>query len=90
MLYLFAKNDMNTVVTTKGWLSSNFNMKDMGKVNLVLGVKILRDCSGRLLGLSQETCIKKILKWFQMQNCKPIDTLTTRKKIYGDIYNKSL
>ena len=65
---------MDMIVTSKGWLSSNFNMKDMGKVNLVLGVKILRDCSGRLLGLSQETCIKKILKWFQMQNCKPIDT----------------
>ena len=40
----------------------------------MLGVKILRGHSRRLLGLSQETYIKKILKWFHMQNYKPIDT----------------
>ncbi|OMO52435.1 reverse transcriptase [Corchorus capsularis] len=71
---LLAGNDMEMIVTTKKWLSSNFEMKDMGEANYVLGVKILRDRSKRLLGLSQETYIKKILERFQMQNCKPIDT----------------
>ncbi|GMP64064.1 hypothetical protein CsSME_00025502 [Camellia sinensis var. sinensis] len=49
-------------------------MKDMGEASYVLGVKILRDRSRRLLGLSQETYIKTILERFQMQSCKPIDT----------------
>ena len=69
-----AENDIELIVTTKRWLSLNFKMNDMGEVNYVLGVKILRDRSKRLLGLSQKTYIKKILEWFQMQNCKPIDT----------------
>ena len=50
----------------------------MGEANYVLGVKILKDCSKRLLSLSQKTYIKKILERFQMQNCKPIDTLIAK------------
>ena len=71
---LLAGNDMEMIIATKGWLSSNFKMKDMGKADYILGVKILRDCSKKLLGLSQQTYIKKVLEHFQMHNCKPIDT----------------
>ncbi|XP_038978292.1 secreted RxLR effector protein 161-like [Phoenix dactylifera] len=49
-------------------------MKDMREAAYVLGVKIHRDRSKRLLALSQETYIRKILKRFNMQNCNPIDT----------------
>ncbi|KAK2970052.1 hypothetical protein RJ640_008913 [Escallonia rubra] len=56
-----AVNDMSSTVATKQWLSSIFEMKDMRKANYVLGVKIIRDRSKRLLGLSQETYIKKAL-----------------------------
>jgi hypothetical protein len=71
---LLAGNDKEMIVTTKEWLSSNFEMKDMGEANYVLGIKILRDRSKKLLGLSQETYIKKILERFSMQFCNPIDT----------------
>ena len=40
----------------------------------MLRVKIFRDCSKKLLGLSQETYIKTILERFRMYNSKPIDT----------------
>ncbi|KAK2987291.1 hypothetical protein RJ640_024654 [Escallonia rubra] len=46
-----AGNDMSSIVATKQWLSSTFEMKDMGEANYVLGVKIVRDRSKRLLGL---------------------------------------
>lgn len=46
----------------------------MGEVNYVLRVKILKDWSKRLLDLSQETYLKRILEQFHMYNCKPIDT----------------
>ncbi|CAL5374326.1 unnamed protein product [Camellia sinensis] len=71
---LLAGNDKEMIVATKMWLFSTFEMKDMGEASYVLGVKILRDRSRRLLGLSQETYIKTILERFQMQSCKPIDT----------------
>uniref|UniRef100_A0A2N9EJK6 CCHC-type domain-containing protein n=1 Tax=Fagus sylvatica TaxID=28930 RepID=A0A2N9EJK6_FAGSY len=71
---LLAGNDMDSIVTTKKWLSSTFEMKDMGEANFVLGVKITRDRSKKLLSLSQGTYIKKILERFHMHNSKPIDT----------------
>jgi hypothetical protein len=70
---LLARNDMDSIVTTKKWLSSTFEM-DMGKANFVLGVKITKDCSKKLLSLSQGNYIKKILECFHIHNSKPIDT----------------
>ena len=70
---LLAGNDIRFLVTIKEWLSSNFEMKDMGEAAFILGVKILRDRSKKLLGLSQESYIKKVLERFRMQSCKPID-----------------
>jgi len=49
-------------------------MKYMGEANYVLYVKIIKDCAKRLLGLTQETCINKILKHYHMQNSKPMNT----------------
>ena len=49
-------------------------MKDMGEASYVLGVKIFRDHSKRLLGLSRETYIKEMLKHYHMQDCKSMDT----------------
>ena len=58
----------------KKWLSSNFEMKDMGEASYVLGVKIIRDRAKRLLGLSQETYIKRMLEHYHMQDSKLMDT----------------
>ena len=63
-------NDIEIIIATKGWLYSKFKMKDMGEADYILGVKIPMDHSKKLLGLSQQTYIKKVLKCFQMHNCK--------------------
>ena len=42
---LIAGNSKEMIDTTKKWLSSNFEMKDMGEASYVLGVKIIRDRS---------------------------------------------
>lgn len=70
---LIAGSNMEIVVATKEWLSSTFEMKDMGEASYVLGIKILRDRSKRLLGMSQETYIKRVLERLHMKDCKPID-----------------
>ena len=49
-------------------------MKDMGEASYVLGVKIIRDRAKRLLVLTQDTYIKKMLEHYHMQDSKPIDT----------------
>ena len=53
---LIAESNMGLVNTVKSWLSSNFEMKDMGEAAYILGVKISRDRSKKSLSLSQETC----------------------------------
>jgi hypothetical protein len=49
------------------YLNNNFSMKDMGEVAYLLGIKIYRDRSRRLLALSQSTYLDKILKRFRME-----------------------
>jgi hypothetical protein len=71
---LIAENNKEMIKTIKRWLSLNFEMKDMGESSYSLGVKIIRDRAKRLLGLTQETYIKKMLKCYHMQDSKPIDT----------------
>ena len=45
-------------------------MKDLGKANFVLGIKLWQECKNRMLGLSQARYIDKVLEWFSMQNSK--------------------
>ena len=45
-------------------------MKDLGEASLIVGMKIYRDRSKRLLGLSQLTYIDTMLKRFSMENSK--------------------
>ena len=71
---LLASNSKEMIDTAKKWLSSNFEMKDMSEASYILGVKIVRDRAKRLLGLSQETYIKRILERYHMQDSKPMDT----------------
>lgn len=49
-------------------------MKDMDEAAHVLGVKIQRDRSKKLLALLQKPYIKKILERFRMHNCNQINT----------------
>ncbi|KAA3450189.1 polyprotein [Gossypium australe] len=67
---LIMGNDIPTLQSIKTWLRSCFSMKDLGEATYILGVKIYRDRSRRLLGLSQSTYIDKVLKRFSMEESK--------------------
>ena len=45
-------------------------MKDLGEAAYILGIKIYRDRSRRLIGLSQSTYLEKVLKKFKMDQSK--------------------
>ena len=42
-------------------------MKDLGEATYILGIKIYRDRSRRLIGLSQSTYLDKVLKKFKIE-----------------------
>ena len=46
-------------------------MKDKSEASYVIGIKIHRERSRRIIGLSQETYINKVLERFQMKDCSP-------------------
>ena len=45
-------------------------MKDLGEASYILGIKVYRDRSKRMLGLSQKMYIEKVLKRVSMENSK--------------------
>jgi ATP-binding cassette subfamily B (MDR/TAP) protein 1 len=49
-------------------------MKDLGPANKILRMQTHRDRSKRKIWLSQKNYLKKILRRFNMQDCKPIST----------------
>ena len=75
---LLVINDIGLLHETKRFLSNNFKMVDLGYASFVLGIKIHRDLSRGILGLSQKGYIDKVLTRFGMQSCKPIDTSVTK------------
>ncbi|VFQ93970.1 unnamed protein product [Cuscuta campestris] len=67
---LLMGNDIPALTSVKTWLSENFSMKDLGNASYVLGIRIYRDRSTKLIGLNQSTYIDKILDRFSMSNSK--------------------
>lgn len=67
---LLIGNDADLMTSVKVWLSQNFLMKDLGEASYILGIKVYRDRSKRLIGLSQQMYIEDVLKRFNMENSK--------------------
>ena len=67
---LIIGNNIPMLEFVKEWLKKCFSMKDLGEAEYILGIKIHRDRSKMLLGLSQGTYIDKILDRFKMGDSK--------------------
>jgi hypothetical protein len=59
---LLIGNIIDTINKVKKQLSSNFDMKDLGATNFILGMDIKRDQSARNIWLNQMKYIEKIIK----------------------------
>ncbi|CAJ2653575.1 unnamed protein product [Trifolium pratense] len=75
---LLASNNIGLLHETKRFLTKNFEMKDLGDASFVLGIRILRDRSQGILGLSQRSYIDTVLDRFSMKDSKPGDTPVAR------------
>ena len=63
---LLMGNDIEFLESIKAYLNKCLSMKDLGEAAYILGIKIYRDRSRRLIGVSQSTYLDKILKKFNM------------------------
>ena len=78
---LLIRNDIPMLTSVKVWLSKEFAMKDLREASYILGIKVYRDRSKRMIGLSQHMYIEKVLKRFGIKNSKR-DMLLLRYGIY--------
>ena len=80
---LLASSDVILLLETKKFLSSKFDMKDLGEASFVLVIEIHRDREKRVLILPQKAYLEKVLKKYSMQNCKPSPAPIVKGNIYG-------
>ena len=67
---LLIGNSVKVLSDVKGYLKKQFDMKDLGEANYILGIKLLRDRKNKVLALSQASYIDKIVTRFGMENSK--------------------
>ncbi|KAK2382604.1 secreted RxLR effector protein [Trifolium repens] len=67
---LLIGNNIPNLQQVKTWLGKCFSMKNLGEAAYILGIRIYRDRSQKLLGLSQSTYIDKVLRCFSMHESK--------------------
>ncbi|GKA15467.1 retrotransposon protein, putative, ty1-copia subclass [Tanacetum coccineum] len=63
-------NHIPSLQSVKDYLGKCSAVKDLGEATFILGIKIYRDRSKRLIGLSQNAYMDKILKRYKMDNSK--------------------
>jgi len=81
---LLASSDVSLLLETKKFLSSKFDMKDLGEASFVLGIEIHQDRVKGVLRLSQKTYIEKVLKKFNMHKCSASPAPIINDNRYGD------
>ncbi|KAH9717204.1 hypothetical protein KPL71_021739 [Citrus sinensis] len=78
MLYvddmLIACHSINEISHLKDLLSSEFDMKDLGVARKILGMEIIRDRRRKLIFLTQQSYVKKVLLRFGMHESKSVQT----------------
>lgn len=86
---LIFDNDDKARENLKCKLQEHFKMKDIGEATSVLGVRIARSADGSI-ALDQSYYIEKILKRFNMIECKPISTpMDANEKLSSEMCPKT-
>jgi hypothetical protein len=80
---LLVSSYVHLLLETKDFLSSHFDMKDLGEASYVLEIEIRRDRREEGLGLSQKSYIEKVLKKFNMYKCNTTPAPTVKDVKFG-------
>ena len=79
---LLIRNDFEMLSNVKIQLATQFQTKDLGKAQYVLGIKIIRDRKNKIIVLSQENYLDSILSKYNMQDSKKGLHLLDMKSIF--------
>lgn len=71
---LVACKDKKQIQALKDQLNSRFEMKDLGEARKILGIDIIRDRAHGTLKLSQADYMKKVLRAYNMESAKFVNT----------------
>ncbi|WZZ37770.1 hypothetical protein YC2023_034029 [Brassica napus] len=71
---LIVGQDRNKIAALKKDLGRCFVMKDLGQARQILGMNITRNKPKKLLWLSQERYVERVLERFNMHKAKPVST----------------
>jgi hypothetical protein len=66
-------SSLSVIEEVKKFLSSNFEMKDLGEADVILNIKLLREGDGGVT-LLQSHCVEKVLSRFGFSDCQPAPT----------------
>jgi len=69
---LFFNKELKTIERVKELLSQEFEIKNLRELEFFLGIQVIKDRNNRTIKLGQPKYIKEILKWFNMENYKPM------------------
>ena len=72
-----AGRNLLKIISFKKDLDKEFDITDLGDIQYILGLKVRRDRSKRIIYLSQSSYIESILNRFQMSSCTPVSTPMT-------------
>jgi hypothetical protein len=67
-------NDLRFIEHIKDQLKCEFDMKDLGEAEYILGIQIKRDRTKGTLSLSQRQYLLDVLSRFNMADCNPVST----------------
>ena len=73
-LILYHQSDKLQWCNDKAKLNSKFPLEDLGPVDWILNMKVVRDRSARTMTLSQSAYIISKLEEYQLSNCRPSAT----------------
>ncbi|KAL3510695.1 hypothetical protein ACH5RR_030096 [Cinchona calisaya] len=71
---LIAAKNLTEIHILNSQLNSEFKMKDLGVVKMILSMEIKRDQGVRKLFLTQKNYLEKVLERFSMKDTKPVTT----------------
>ncbi|TYK22242.1 gag/pol protein [Cucumis melo var. makuwa] len=69
---LLIGNDVGHLADIKKWLATQFQMKDLGNAQYVLGIQIVRNRKNKTQAMSQTSYIDKMLSRYKIQNSKNV------------------
>ena len=69
---IIASSSMNTPMSVKSNLGVRFKMKDLGQLSCFLGLEF--NCQDGVIMMNQSQFIKRVLRKFNVDNCKPRST----------------